>query len=108
MLIFADDTFCIKSDQHLHNLAHYINGEINKITVWFRANKLAVNVSKTKHTVWYFEPLVQKISNDIPDLVIDADEPNETVNPQLINTLERYHNNNLNQTVGHISYWESF
>jgi hypothetical protein len=47
MLMVADDTFCvIKSDQALHNLIQYINGEINKMAVWFRANKLAVIVTK--------------------------------------------------------------
>jgi hypothetical protein len=93
--MFADDTFCVKSDQNLQNLVQYVNGEINKIAVWFRANKLAVNVSKTKYMI--FRTTSKKISNDIPDLVIDANEPNESPNPLLINTLERYHNNHVNK-----------
>jgi hypothetical protein len=40
MLMFADDTFCAKSDSILDTLMHYINGEINKMTVWFHANKI--------------------------------------------------------------------
>ncbi len=38
--MFADDTFCAKSDSILDTLMHYINGEINKMTVWFHANKI--------------------------------------------------------------------
>jgi hypothetical protein len=44
MLMFADDTFCAKSDSNLDTPMRYINGKINKMAVWFRANKLVVNV----------------------------------------------------------------
>jgi hypothetical protein len=52
VLMFANDTFCVKSDKNLQNLVQYVNGEINKIAVWFRANKLSVNVSKTKYMIF--------------------------------------------------------
>jgi hypothetical protein len=85
MLMFADDTFCVKSDTDLKNLIHYINGEINKMAVWFRANKLAVNVNKTKYMI--FRTSGKKIDNNIPDLIFDENEPNEPINQQLINKL---------------------
>jgi hypothetical protein len=53
MLMFSDDTFCVKSANDLNNLIYYINGETNKMAVWFRANKLAVNVSKTKYMIFW-------------------------------------------------------
>jgi hypothetical protein len=51
--MFADDTFCAKSDSNLDTLMWYINGKINKMAVWFRANKLAVNVNKTKYMIFH-------------------------------------------------------
>ena len=48
--MFADDTFCLESDNNLKNLISTVNSEINKMAVWFRANKLAVNISKTKYS----------------------------------------------------------
>ena len=46
--MFADDTFSVKSDNDLNRLIDSVNTEINKMAVWFRANKLAVNKNKTK------------------------------------------------------------
>jgi hypothetical protein len=51
--MFADDTFCAKSKNNLKTLMQYDNGEINKMAVWFRANKLAVNVNITKYMIFH-------------------------------------------------------
>ncbi len=91
MLMFADNIFCAKSDNNLKNLIQYVNGEINKMAVWFRANKLAVNVSKTKYMIFHTNS--KKIDENLPHLIYDENELNEIPNPNLINTLERYHNN---------------
>jgi hypothetical protein len=95
MLMFADDTFCVKSDTDLDRLIQYVNGEINKMAVWFRANKLAVNVNKTKFMI--FRSVGKKVNNNISDLIYDENEPNKPINPQLITRLERYHNNHENK-----------
>jgi hypothetical protein len=50
--MFADDTFSAKSGPDLNNLISEVNDEINKMAVWFRANKLAVNISKTKYIIF--------------------------------------------------------
>ena len=42
-LMFADDTSALKSGKNLNLLITEVNIELNKIAVWFRANKLAVN-----------------------------------------------------------------
>jgi hypothetical protein len=78
--MFADDTIYVKSDTDFKNLIHYINGEINKVAVWFRANKLAVNVNKTKYMI--FRTSGKKIDNNIPDLIFDENEPNEPIYQQ--------------------------
>jgi hypothetical protein len=56
------------------------------MAVWFRANKLAVNVNKTKYMI--FRTSGKKINNNIPDLIFDENEPNEPINQQLINKLK--------------------
>ncbi len=35
----------------LDNLIRKINAEINKIAVWFKTNKMAINTGKTKYIV---------------------------------------------------------
>jgi hypothetical protein len=52
------------------------------MAVWFRANKLAVNVNKTKYMI--FRTSGKKINSNIPD----ENEPNEPINQQLINKLK--------------------
>jgi hypothetical protein len=91
MLMFADDTFCMKSDNDINNLIDNVNREVNKMAVWFRANKLAVNVSKTKYMI--FRTNNKKLTDNIPDLIYDENEPNTQYNPALVSRLERYHDN---------------
>ena len=62
-LLFADDTVGLDSDHDLATLIDRVNIEIQKLANWFRANKMAVNVSKTKYT--NFRPKGSKISVDL-------------------------------------------
>ena len=47
-LLFADDTTFQVSGQNLENLIDHANSELEKSRVWFKANKLTLNVKKTK------------------------------------------------------------
>jgi hypothetical protein len=89
--MFADDTFCLKSDSNLRTLIQNVNLEINRMAVWFRANKLAVNISKTKYMI--FTMRGKRIDADLPLVVYDANEPNMPHDASLVNPLERYHDN---------------
>ena len=51
-LLFADDTVGLDSDHDLATLIDRVNIEIQKLANWFRANKMAVNVSKTKYIIF--------------------------------------------------------
>ena len=51
-LLFADDTAGLKSGFNLDELITEVNIELNKLAIWFRANKMAVNVSKTKYIIF--------------------------------------------------------
>jgi hypothetical protein len=72
--MFADDTFTVKSGIDLNTLILTVNEEINKIAVWFRANKLAVNISKTKYII--FRMKGKSIDDNTPSIVYNENEPN--------------------------------
>lgn len=88
-LMFADDTFSLNSGDNLTTLIQYVNIEINKMAVWFRANKLAVNINKTKYMI--FRMKGKKIDANIPPLLYDENETNTPIDETLITILERYH-----------------
>ena len=48
----ADDTAGPKSGLNLNELIDKVNVEVNKLANWFRVNKMAVNVSKTKYIIF--------------------------------------------------------
>ena len=88
-LMFADDTFGLKSDHDLISLINSLNVDINKMALWFKANKLAVNKTKTKFMI--FRTKGKKIPINLPPLLFDENEPNLPHDPQKITELERYH-----------------
>jgi hypothetical protein len=89
-LMYADDTFSLESGDDLTELSNKINAEINKMAIWFRANKLAVNINKTKYMI--FRSKGKKI-NPEPIIIYDENEPNHPHDNNLITVLERYHDN---------------
>ena len=93
---FADDTSVLCKGKNLEELVQLVNFEVQKLGIWLRANKLAVNASKTK--VMIFHPKGKKI----PDVnfVFNNNDLNEIVNTELIYPIERIHNN----TVPHPAY----
>ena len=50
--LFADDTGFLKSSNNLETLFQKANHELSKASYWFQANKLTLNVSKTKYIVF--------------------------------------------------------
>jgi hypothetical protein len=88
-LMFADDTAGLDSDNNLNVLIKRVNSEVKNIARWFSANKMAVNVSKTKFII--FHTRGKRIDNNIK-ILFDDNEPDQT-NPQLIHELERVHDN---------------
>ena len=93
-LMFADDTGCFKSDTNLENLTLKVNQEINKMAIWFRANKLAVNKSKTKYIV--FRSRNKRLPEVLPDVIYNENEIGCPFNPDLCTILERFHSKHEN------------
>jgi len=100
--MYADDTFTLDSGEDLNELIIRVNNEINKIAVWFRANKLAGNISKTKYMV--FRMKGKKIDKNMPEVIYNANEINQPPDSNLITTLERYHDNHLNKECRYYKY----
>jgi hypothetical protein len=51
--LFADDTTGLTSGSSLPQLIDKFNMEIQKLAMWFRANKMCVNTSKTKFIIFH-------------------------------------------------------
>jgi len=88
-LMFADDTFGLKSDTDIFNLINLINIDINKMAIWFKANKLTVNKTKTKYII--FHSRGKKVPINLPPVVFDENEPNLPHDPNGVTILERFH-----------------
>ncbi len=89
-LMFADDTFSLESGDNIHELAIKINAEINEMAVWFRVNKFAVNIKKTKYMI--FRMKGKKLDNP-PQIFYNENEQNNPDDDIPITLLERYHDN---------------
>ena len=77
--MFPDDTGVFMSYKDLDCLAHTLNLELNKLSIWFKANKLSVNLKKTKYIV--FRPSQKRTNCNIVISINDQhiDRAKETV-----------------------------
>jgi len=88
--MFADDTAALASHTNLNTLSTFVNGELKKIAEWFRVNKMAVNVSKTKFMIFHTKG--KSIPEQSPKIYYNDNE-NENDDQNLIYEIERYHSN---------------
>ena len=56
-ILFADDTNLFYSNSNLLQLQIIVNTELSKLSVWFRANKLSLNVAKTNFMFFSYKPI---------------------------------------------------
>ena len=52
LILFADDSNVFMSHKDLNNLLDMLNLEMDKLSIWFKANKLSLNLKKTKFMVF--------------------------------------------------------
>jgi hypothetical protein len=81
-VLFADDTTGLGKGKNLRELTLYVNGELQKISNWFRANKMAINTSKTKFIV--FRTRGKRIDPADCQLVFNNNKIGQIQNPDLI------------------------
>ena len=64
-------SFIPDSNRSMANASQNLNSEINKVTDWLAANKLSLNVNKTKFMVFlYYHRILE--NTDIPNLMING------------------------------------
>ena len=69
--MFADDSNLFISDSNIGNLFETMNEELRKVANWFKANKLSLNISKTKYSLFHSTRKRKDIRNILPPLHID-------------------------------------
>ena len=62
-IMFPDDT-----SSNIKTLFSKVNHEVEKIILWFIANRLSLNVEKTKCTSFHKKPVRDNIPLKLPDL----------------------------------------
>ena len=65
--LFAHDTNIFYKNKSLNQLLTKANGELTKLSLWFKANKLSLNISKTTYMLFSN----RKNINEIKNLMID-------------------------------------
>ena len=88
-VLFADDTTGLGKGKNLRDLTTYVNGELQNISNWFRANKMAINTSKTKFIV--FRTRGKRIDPADCQLVFNNNEIGQIQHPDLIFPIIRIH-----------------
>ena len=70
-ILFADDSNLFKSSKNLEDLFSSMNTELENISLWFKANKLSLNISKTKFALFHSSSKKRFIPKKLPDLYMD-------------------------------------
>ena len=73
-IMFADDTNLFFSNSNIKTLFATVNHELEKISLWFIANRLSLNVKKTKYTLFH----KKSVRGNIP-LISDLKIANNSV-----------------------------
>ena len=72
--MFADDTKLLLSNKdinYLKILFNDMNVELQKLSIWFKTNKISLNLRKTKRTLFSLTREKHPIANDLLILYID-------------------------------------
>ena len=69
--MFADDTNFFYSDNNIKRMFKIVNQELKRVQIWFNANKLSLNVSKTKYSFFHSSAYKDKIPLRLPTLEIN-------------------------------------
>jgi len=86
-LLFADDTACLASHENITDLFEFCNAELKKLTYWFAANKISVNVKKCKYIIFHNKG--KKINTENLKISLNSNEGNLSANLNDIVHLDR-------------------
>ncbi len=85
--LFDDNTLCL-AEHNLHTLIACVNTELQNLAVWFKANKMAVNVNKTNYI--NFQTRGKIIDADIPNIVFNSNNPDSPLQCNLFISLTTF------------------
>jgi len=88
--LFADDGSCLAKHKNLNDLILYVNVELQKISNWFLANKMAINTSKTKFIL--FRTKGKNVDDNVCKVFFNNNEIGKPEDLNLIFPIERIHN----------------
>ena len=69
--MFADDTNFFLSHKNIKEMFTKMNEELQKFNIWFKANKLSLNVDKTKFTLFHKASQSENLPLKLPDLFMN-------------------------------------
>ena len=102
-IIFADDTNIFIEHKNLQTLEKILNDELHKLSIWFKLNKLSLNISKTKYILFGSK----KINCDIV-IQIDHERIERVNNIKFLGTYidsKLCWNTHISHIEGKISRW---
>ena len=70
-ILFADDTTLYFASENINSLFKILNSELRKLDEWFRANKLSLNVKKTKYSLFHKPKSKDSLPLKLPDIAIN-------------------------------------
>ena len=76
-ILFADDTNLFLDGKNISDMTHVVNSELQKIVQWLNANKLSINIEKTKYIIFTSN---KKKSGNISENVLINNQPVLRVN----------------------------
>ena len=71
-VMYADDTTLFYTQPNLNNFEDNTNHELEKVSNWFKVNKLVVNLSKTNYIVFHSKPCNDHNTLNAISLSIDS------------------------------------
>jgi hypothetical protein len=95
--LFADDTTCLAEHKILSELITFVNVELKKLSNWLRANKMAINVSKTNYIIFHTKG--KKIELNGLDVVFDCNKIGKILDPNMIFKFERIFDKHSNEKL---------
>ena len=63
--MFADDKNLFISDSNIENIFETKKGELRKVAIWFKTNKLSLNIFETKYSLFHS----RRKRKDIPSIL---------------------------------------
>ena len=67
-LMYADDTNLCYFNDDIETLFSTVNMDLEKISEWFKTNKLSLNIKKTNHTLFHKNSTKDDLPLKLPDL----------------------------------------